>query len=167
MSDSRLGAADDERAMLNGFLDWQRVVAERKVDGLSDAEATRAMAPSGLSLLGIIQHLAWAECLWFPFRLAGEEVELDIKPGGGNEHTFILAPDATVESVLADYRAQTERARAVMAAIPSLDTAAAHEHAVYGVVTARWVLLHLIEETARHNGHLDLMREAIDGRTGD
>ena len=167
MSDSRLGGADDERTMLNGFLDWQRAVAERKVDGLSDADATRPMPPSGLSLLGIIQHLGWAECLWFPFRLAGEDVDLEIKPGGGNDHTFLLAPDATVESVLAYYRAQTERARAVVAGIPSLDQLAAREHSRYGRVTMRWVLLHLIEETARHNGHLDLMREAIDGRTGD
>src|SRR4051812_27831497 len=167
MSDSRLGTADDERAMLNGFLDWQRAVAERKVEGLSDADATRAMPPSGLSLLGIIQHLSWAECLWFPFRFAGEEVDLDIRSDGGNAHTFVLASGVTVDSVLGSYRFETERARAVVAAAPSLDAVAAREHRVYGTVTLRWVLMHMLEETARHNGHLDLMREAIDGRTGD
>jgi hypothetical protein len=139
----RFAGRADERPMLVGFLDWFRDVAVNKVRGVSDDDGRRVVTPSGLGMLGVVQHLAWAERLWFPWRFAGEDI-----PG--------------IEAIGA-----CNRSRAVVAAAPSLDDTAAREHAIYGVVSLRWVLVHLIEETARHAGHLDIMREQLDGQTGD
>jgi Protein of unknown function (DUF664) len=155
-----------ERPMLTGFLDWFRDVAVNKVRDLSDRDARRVVTPSGLGMLGVVQHLAWAERLWFPWRFAGEDVPgADV--GADNTPTFVVADDATVAAVVADYAAACERSRGIVDAAPSLDDVAAREHQIYGIVSLRWVLVHLIEETARHAGHLDIMREQLDGRTGD
>lgn len=164
-----LGGTADERSMLAGFLDWQRAVTERKLDGLTREQAGRTMTPSGLSVLGVVQHLAWVERTWFRFRFAGEDVELAGFSGPPTERApqFMLAADATVDSVLAFYRDEVERATAITDGASSLDDHAARPSPHYGTVSLRWILVHMIEETARHNGHLDLMRESIDGRTGD
>ena len=166
-ADDRFAGRADERSMLIGFLDWFRDVAVNKVRGLSDDDARRVVTPSGLGMLGVIQHLGWAERLWFPWRFAGEEIPGIEAVGGDNSPTFVLAADATVESVVAGYEASCDRSRAVVDAAPSLDDLAARDHPIYGVVSLRWILVHLIEETARHAGHLDIMREQLDGRTGD
>jgi hypothetical protein len=156
-----LGGTQDERPMLDGFLDWNRAVVEGKVAGLTREQATRVTTPSGVTLLGLVRHLAWAEDLWFADRFFGEsQVAIDI------EESFVLGPDDTVDSVLAAYRAACERSRS-LAAGAALDALSVSDHPVYGRVTLRWVLLHLIEETARHAGHLDILREQTDGRTGD
>jgi len=160
------GVRQDERATLTGFLDWYRGVVARKADGLGREQAGRALAPSGLSVLGVIQHLGWAERLWFRWRFAGEDLDPDLRDDGGNAHTFVVAPDASVDDVLAGYHEAQEDARRIVAAA-SLDAIAAREHRLFGAVSLRWIVAHMIEETARHAGHLDLMRESIDGRTGD
>jgi hypothetical protein len=159
------GARSDEREMLCGFLDWYRAVVIHKVEGLSDADATRIMTPSGVSPLGIIRHLAWVERLWFQWRLAGDDVSL--WHGPDNSVTFALDPADTVTSVVAGYRAEVEQADRVVSTLGSLDQLSVHPHPLFGPVSARWVLVHLIEETARHAGHLDVMREQLDGSTGD
>jgi hypothetical protein len=159
-----LGGQGDERELLTGFLDWNRAVVERKAEGLTRAQASEPMTPSGLSLLGVVKHLAWVEQLWLQRRFAGADGPPD--PLDDNSVTFELAGADTVESVLADYRRQVERGRAI-AARASLDDVSPFEHPLFGHVSLRWVLVHLLEETARHAGHLDLMRERIDGRTGD
>ena len=156
-----LGGRADERELLCGFLDWLRAVVERKVDGLSLEEATRVMTPTGLSVLGVVQHLAWVQRLWFRWRFAWEDV--DVADEGQD---FAIRPGATIESVLEGYRDESDRARRITAAA-SLDDLSANEHTLYGRVSLRWILVHEIEETARHAGHLDLMREQVDGRTGD
>jgi hypothetical protein len=166
-ADDRFAGRADERPMLIGFLDWFRDVAVDKVLGLSDDDARRVMMPSGLGMLGVVQHLGWAERLWFPWRFAGEDVPGTETIGADNSSTFVLADDATVASVVAGYRASCDRSRAVVDAAPSLDAVAAREHSIYGVVSLRWILVHMIEETARHAGHLDIMREYLDGHTGD
>jgi hypothetical protein len=158
-----LGSQSGERELLTGFLDWYRGVIEAKVGGLSLAQAREPMTPSGLSVLGTIKHLAWVEQLWLRWRFAGEDVPL--YTGGDNAVTFRLDAADTVESVLADYRREVERGRVIAAA--ALEDVSAREHPVFGYVSLRWVLVHLLEETARHAGHLDLMRERIDGRLGD
>lgn len=152
--------------MLTGFLDWYRVVVEHKVEGLSDLAAGRIMTPSGLSPLGIVKHLSLVERDWFRFTFAGENVDLpDV--GDDNAPTFEIKPGDSVVSVLAAYRSDTEHARRITSSAPSLDVLSARDARLYGNVTLRWVLVHMLEETARHAGHLDLMREEIDGRTGD
>ena len=149
--------------MLSGFLDWQRAVVARKVEGLSTEVASAAMTASGLSPLGVVAHLAAVEVGWFEESFAGKPWDPALDAHG----SFQLRPDDSVESVVAEYRSSCDRSRAIVDAASSLDALAAETHDVYGQVSLRWVLLHMIEETSRHVGHLDIMREAIDGKTGD
>ncbi len=165
MVGDELGTRLEERETLCGFLDWYRAVVIHKVEGLTDSDAARVMTPSGLSPLGIVRHLAWVERLWFQRRLEGAEVRL--WQGADNAPTFAVAPTDTVMSVVAEYRAATHAASRVVSGIESLDQLSVEPHPLYGPVSARWVLVHLIEETARHAGHLDVLREQLDGATGD
>jgi hypothetical protein len=161
-----LGTRRGERELLTGTLDWYRAVAERKVLGLDDATAGRARTASGLSPLGVVQHLGWVERMWFVWRFAGRDVEMRMQESDYSVQ-FELEPGATVDSVVAFYRAEAQAAREVVDGVASLDQLSAREHHNYGTVNLRWVLVHMIEETARHAGHLDIMREEIDGTTGD
>jgi hypothetical protein len=156
-----LGGQMDEREMLSGFLDWNRAVAANKVRGLSREDATRVMTPTGLSPLGVVRHLVAVEYGWFEEKFLGkpERAEFDGQ--------FLVRDDDTVQSVLAAYDTACEFSRRVVADASSLDELSVESSPHYGVVTLRWLLVHMIEETARHAGHLDLMREAIDGATGD
>ena len=148
--------------LLTGFLDWNRGSVVNKVRGLSRADATRVMTPSGLSALGVVAHLAAVEVGWFAETFAGEPVDLR-----WDAHwSFRVEAGDTVESVVAEYEEACERSRAIVAVAPTLDALSAVEHIHWGHVTLRWVLVHMLEETARHAGHLDLMRESIDGVTG-
>jgi hypothetical protein len=100
--------------------------------------------------------------LWFRWRFAGEDVEV-----ADSETTFGIDAGDTVDAIVASYLDECERARAIVAAAPSLDASSVRAAPFYGTVSLRWTLVHLIEETARHAGHLDIIRERIDGRTGD
>ncbi len=163
-----LGGQLGEREMLIGFLDWYRAVVERKVDGLPHADATRKLTGTGLSALGVLKHLGWVECWWFRDAFAGEYVDSHrAGDGGDNAHQFLIEPTDTVESVVDFYRAQVARSQTIVAAASSLDALSRRRHDIWGPVSLRWILVHMIEETARHAGHLDLMREELDGRTGD
>jgi uncharacterized damage-inducible protein DinB len=167
MADSRsaLGVQAGEREMLTGFLDWYRAVVVNKVVGLSLPDSTRVMTPTGLSPLGVVKHLADVERRWFRLRFAGENVAI-LRRDDDPDADFRIDPTDTVASVLDFYRKETAEARRVTAAA-SLDDVAKSESPTYGRVSLRWILVHMIEETARHAGHLDLMREQIDGKTGD
>jgi hypothetical protein len=164
-ADDRLLTQQGERDSLNAFLDWYRAVVANKIRGLSDDDAKRVMTPTGLCPLGVVAHLAWAERLWFRWRFAGEELE-GVEHSGDNSPTFQVGPGDTVASVLATYEDEGDRARLVVGATPSLDQLAIRTSKNYGIVSLRWLILHMIEETARHAGHLDIMRELIDGKTG-
>jgi len=166
-ADDRLSAMRPERPTLTGFLDWNRAVAANKLRGLGDDDARRLLTPTGLSALGILSHLAWAERLWFRFRFAGEELEGVEMIAGDNSPTFVVADGTTVAEVISAYEEECERSRRIADAAPSLDDLAVHVHRIYGKTSLRWILVHMIEETARHAGHLDLMREGLDGSTGD
>lgn len=159
---SDLGTQADERTMLTGFLDWYRGVAEHKLDGLALGDATMRMTPTHVCMLGIIKHLAWVETGWFRVRFVGEQLDRPENP-----ESFHLTLDDTVESVLAAYGDACARSRRITDDAGSLDAPAATDHPIYGSINLRWILLHMTEETARHAGHLDIMRELIDGRTGD
>jgi hypothetical protein len=158
-----------EAELLVGFLDWYRAVVERKVEGLSFADASRAMTPSGLSPLGIVKHLHAVEQNWLEQVFEGRDVELPIGTEADPDDprpSFWVTDRDTVDTVVDEYRANGETVHRVVRTHP-LDELSAREVPWYGHVTLRWVLVHLVEETARHAGHLDLMREQIDGRTGD
>lgn len=166
-----LGARAGERELLNDFLDWYRAVVVNKLEGLADVDAAQSRTPTGLSVLGVVKHLTDVERDWFGVKFAGEpdpmpaadEADADF---GDNSHTFAVAPSDTVESVRRAYLDATEHSRQV-AASAELDTLSVRSTPMRGHVTLRWLLVHMLEETARHAGHLDLMREQIDGRTGD
>ena len=151
-----------ERDELDGFLDWFRLVASNKVRGLDLDEATRVTTPSGMSLLGVIRHLTWVERFWFRTNFMGDEPE-----GVDQPSSFLLGPDDTPESVLAAYDDACATSRAIAASAATLDATSARPHHYFGHVTMRWVLIHMIEETARHAGHLDILRELTDGQAGD
>ncbi|HEY2793513.1 MAG TPA: DinB family protein [Micromonosporaceae bacterium] len=161
-------ACPDERQALSNFLDQQREGLIRKLDGVSDVDARRTPTVSALSLLGLIKHSAAWERRWFQVIVAGRVVP-DGWPNGDDaadderDDTFDLDDEDTVESVLADYREQIAGSREVLA---SLDLDARCGRTEIVDTNLRWVAHHMIEETARHAGHADIVRETIDGRRG-
>jgi hypothetical protein len=155
----------DERATLTGFLDAQRATLALKCDGLTDKQLReRAVPPSALSLLGLVRHMAEVERNWFRPLLAGEEMAGLYAPGLNIEVAFRDVDQAGTGEAFRIWRAECDHARALVAAAPSLDVTG--ERGGY-TFTLRWVITHMIEEYARHNGHADLLRERIDGRTGE
>lgn len=159
MSEHRAG---DEREEISQFLDWYRVVVVRKLRGLDRSAATSVVTSTGMNALGIVKHLAWVERRWFGARFRGDEPEITDNPG-----SFLLDDDDTVMSVVADYESACAASREAVASAASIKQLAVAEHPVFGFVTLRWILLHMIEETARHAGHLDVLRELTDGVVGD
>lgn len=163
MNDDVLGVRRPERELLTGFLDWYRQVIANKVEGLTLEQASTVMTPTGLSPLGIVKHLTWVEAAWFRDTFAGEPVGDEVS----NPDSFRLTADDTVESVVAGYHDECAHSRRISDAAPSLDAHSAQTAKIRGHVSLRWILVHMLEETARHAGHLDFMRETLDGRTGD
>ena len=153
----------DERAMLAAFLDFQRDTLLWKLADLSEEQLRRSWTPSGNSLLGLVKHLAFVERNWFQFRFLGQQVYIPWR-SGDREGDFRIEAGESPETVLAFYRAEVERSRRITAETASLDTLAVDPDRP---VSLRWILLHMIEETARHNGHADIMRELTDGQTGE
>lgn len=155
-----------ERPMLEQFLDFHRATVHLKVAGLSEADAWRRFVPSLTSAAGIVKHLRYVEQSWFRTRLAGEP-GLPVPWTDDNpDADFEQAEGDTLDGLLRAYAEQCERSRDVAAGMKLDDTAKAPGRD--GRYTSlRWVLVHMIEETARHNGHLDLVREMIDGQTGE
>jgi Protein of unknown function (DUF664) len=122
------------------------------------------MVPSGTSLLGLVKHLTETEHGWFvnEFARAGEPPPFERE--GDPDAGFRIEADETAASVTAGYLRMCARSRRVVAGA-SLDQTVPHPRR--GTVDLRWILVHMIEETARHNGHADILRELLDGATGD
>jgi hypothetical protein len=153
---------DPERPMLQAFLDWQRATLLYKCAGLTGEQlAEPAVPPSGLSLLGLIRHMTEVERVWFRRRFAGEPVE---PPFGGDLDADFERVDPA--RAAADYARLTEEFKLCDAAVAnaSLDDTIVHRGQV---MSLRAIYLHMIEEYARHLGHADLLRERIDGATGE
>jgi len=155
----------DERATLMGFLRWQRESLELKCSGL-DAEqlARRAVEPSTMSLLGLVRHMADVEHSWFHRFMSGEDVP-HLFPGDIAFDDAVGDP-AMVAEAWAVWREQVEFANRFVDAAPTLDLAGGRAESERGQLSLRWVLTHMIEEYARHLGHVDLLRERIDGKLG-
>jgi Protein of unknown function (DUF664) len=155
----------DERATLTGFLDFQRATLAVKCEGLThDQLRQHAVPPSQLSLLGLVRHMAEVERNWFRPVLEGEPMALYFGSGTDWEAAFREVATADVAEAFAIWRAECEHSRELVAAAPSLDV---RGFRFRGYVSLRWVITHLIEEYARHNGHADLLRERLDGSTGE
>jgi hypothetical protein len=154
--------AVDERATLNSLLDFLRGTVVNKVAGLTDEQAfSRSVPASALTPAGLVKHLAGTERFWFAIDFAAQDIEWpwpDDNPHGN----FVLAPDDTLPALVAAYQVECARSRAVVAAA-SLDDMAQGEGMNFNL---RFAMTHMIEETARHLGHLDFLRESIDGSTG-
>jgi uncharacterized damage-inducible protein DinB len=157
----------DERTMLRQWLDFHRATLAMKCEGLSSEQLReRSAPPSTMSLLGLVRHMGEVERNWFRRRLAQEDAPLrfctEASPGGD----FDGVDDADIDESFAYWNAECERAREIEASMTSLDETLRHER-LDVEVSLRWVLTHMIEEYARHNGHADILRERIDGVTGD
>ena len=158
----------DEREMLDAWLDFHRATLATKCAGLTDDQLReQAVPPSPLSLLGLVRHMAEVERNWFRHKLAGEEAPFYFITDDDEDADFNAVDGASVEEAFSIWRAECDNARAITAATPSLDALAKRPRGNGTVVSLRWILVHMIEEYARHNGHADFLRERIDGSVGD
>ncbi|WP_328461564.1 DinB family protein [Actinoplanes sp. NBC_00393] len=154
----------DERAMLQGWLDYHRQTLLGKCAGLTaDQLKTASVEPSNLTLLGLVRHMTEVERAWFRQRAAGDAGLRDPYSSPDNrDGDFDDVPQADAE---ADFTAFLEELKLADAAVADLPLESEFEGR-RGPISLRWVYLHMIEEYARHNGHADLLRERIDGATG-
>jgi Protein of unknown function (DUF664) len=157
----------DERTSLEQWLDFHRATLVMKCTGLTaDQLKQRAVPPSRLSLLGLVRHMVDVERWWFRMHGAGEDIGFIYDPDSVGLD-FEAVEDADAEENLTTFHRECEAARAAVAGralddvVPSRGDHPERERDI------RWIYVHMIEEYARHNGHADLLREAIDGITGD
>ncbi len=152
----------NEKATLLAALQSHREVMLWKLEGLSDREIRRAMVPSGTNLLGLVKHLANAEYGWFcetfgrptePLTDISHDPEADMRAADGE----------TTEEIVAFYRRSWSAADAAILELPLTGIGTSYSGST---VSLRWVLVHMIEDTVRHAGHADILRELIDGGTG-
>ena len=153
----------DEQTTLTGLLDFLRDTIVNKVDGLTDEQAfSRPVPASELTPAGLVKHLTAVERFWFTIDFAGSDIEwpwTEDDPHGN----FPLRPGDTLTAIVTEYRAECARSREIVAAASLEDLARGPDM----TFTLRYALAHLIEETARHLGHLDLLRESLDGTIGE
>lgn len=156
----------DDRGTLVAFLDYVRATVHVKCAGLSDADARRAPMPGSplTTISSLVSHLRWVEYNWIETNFLGDE---DNGPWTDEDpdREMRIALDIPLRQLLDEYAAQCSRYRELVAA-HDLDERAKRPVRGNGHPTLRWILFHLIEETARHNGHIDLLREMADGTTG-
>ena len=153
----------DERATIDGFLELQRATVVYKATGLSDSDAARRLLPSLTTVSGLIRHLADVERSWFREVMDGEQNIAyrwsDEDPDG----EFRVTEADQLDAIIADYLDAIAESRAVQQRYAFDDLCAGRENRF----TLRWITVHLIEETARHIGHIDILREMLDGATGE
>jgi uncharacterized damage-inducible protein DinB len=151
--------------MMRTFLDFHRATLEWKCDGLSDEDLRRqSMPPSTLSLLGLVRHMAEVERRWFREILGGEKLGRVWSDTGDFQAAYDANQSSGAEAFRA-WRAEVEHSRRIERAASSLDVTG-YQPRWEEDVSLRLVMLHLMHEYARHNGHADLLREGIDGVTG-
>lgn len=156
----------DERTTLNAFLDYARATVHAKCAGVSDDDAKRALLPNSplMTIGGLVSHLRWVEASWIEDTFFGGD---DPGPWTREEpdRDMSLGAEIPIAVLLAEYQAQCARYNALLAPL-DLDTLSEKNLNTGAPATLRWILLHLVEETARHNGHIDLLREMVDGVRG-
>ncbi len=154
--------ASDKQTLIES-LDNQRAIAVWRLEGLDDEAATRPMVPSGTNLLGLVKHLAWTDLYWFVEVFAGDRVDY---PYPDDDPAADFRPELgdTVADVIDLYRAHVERCNRVIAGSDLDMVSKGDQNGVH--FSLRWIMVHMITETARHLGHMDIVREQIDGVTG-
>ena len=156
----------DERASLEQWLDFHRATLLTKCAGLSAQQLKmRSVPPSRLSLLGLVRHMVEVERWWFRMHAAGEDIGFPYDPDAVGLD-FEALDEADAEADIAAFVLECEAARAAVAGRSLDDVVPSRGHHPEDR-DIRWIFVHMIEEYARHNGHADLVREAIDGTTGD
>jgi len=156
--------AGQEREMLQAWLEFHRDTLAVKCDGLTgDQLRERAVPPSSLSLLGLVRHMAEGEHQWFTMVLGGEQTPYPYYTDGSPDADFDDVDGADVAEAFQTWRSACAQARERVAAAPSLDVTGTQEGRDFSL---RWIMVHMIEEYARHNGHADLLRQRIDGAVG-
>ncbi|MFI9508265.1 DinB family protein [Nocardia sp. NPDC052566] len=157
----------DERTMLQAWLDLHRQTLLWKCSGL-DAEQLkqRCVAPSTLSLLGLVRHMTEVERGWFRLTAAGASLPYLYSSEDNRDGDFDDIADADPAAALAAFQDEIKLADAAVADM-SLEDTFEHHRRSDRVYNLRWIYVHMIEEYARHNGHADFLRERIDGATGD
>ena len=158
-----------ERDMLAGWLDYHRATLLWKCEGLTEAQLReRAVPPSGLCLLGLVRHLTECERGWFRNVLLGEDLAWIYATKDDPDADFNAVDTPGAATVLATFERECAAAREAVASVPDLDALSKEkDDRTGGQFSLRWILTHMIEEYARHNGHADLLRERLDGSTGD
>lgn len=155
-----------EREQLVGWLDVQRSLVRVKCDGLSDEDAHRKLLPASplMSVAGIVSHLRWVEYSWFNLSLLGIPEEDTPWTRMDHDDAEFFVDDIPLAQLLDEYDAECARSNEIVAAHSLDDMERGEGHQKPGSV--RYILCHMIEETARHVGHLDILRELLDGKTG-
>lgn len=160
-----------ERETLLAFLDFHRAVIRRKAEGLDAAALARTAGSSTMTLGGMLSHLAFVEDFWFRYHLLGEEPSEPWRSAdwaADGDWDWHRAAGMEPVELLAEFDEAVARSRAAMEGREDLDAAAGRPPREGAeLVTVRWVLVHMLEELARHAGHADLIRESIDGAVGD
>jgi uncharacterized damage-inducible protein DinB len=159
----------DERTQLATFLDYVRDTARAKCEGVSAENARKSPIPTSplMTLGGLIHHLRWVEYYWVEVMfLGGERAGPNVAESEDDpDPDFRTGADIPLPQLLAEYEEQTAR-NSRLVAEHDLDAPAKRPISRGRIVNLRWVVMHLIEETARHNGHIDVVRELLDGHTG-
>jgi hypothetical protein len=145
-----------EVEQLRAVLDGLRAGVLKKLTGLSGADARQSTVASGTNVAGLVQHLTFVESMWFEEVVAG-------RPASRANRSMRVDPAVSLRTLRADYRAACAASNEIIAAVADADAPVTRNGKTH---TLRWVLLTVIEETARHAGHADIIREQIDGRTG-
>jgi uncharacterized damage-inducible protein DinB len=164
-SRQRPPADADERTMLFGWLDWQRATVRLKCEGVSDDDAHRVLLPTSpaMTIAGLVSHLRWVEHGWFEAGFLGLPNRAPTAPDDPDAEWRV--PGVPLAQLLDEYDAQCARSREITDT-HDLDQPEASAPPGLELVSLRWIVSHLLEETARHLGHLDTLRELTDGTTG-
>ncbi|WP_314175176.1 DinB family protein [Streptomyces winkii] len=156
----------DERTQLVGWLDMQRAIIHWKCEGLSEADAHRSVLPTSpyMTIAGIVSHMRWVEHSWFEVLLLGRPA-VGPQFDEGPEDADMMVEGVPLERLLGEYERQCEVSNEITAA-HALEDVGRHPGYKADQTSLRWILLHMIEETARHAGHMDIVRELLDGGKG-
>jgi hypothetical protein len=156
----------DERTQLVGWLDLQRAIVRMKCEGLSDGDAHRLVFPGSppMTMAGAVSHLRWAEYCWFEVVFLGRPA-VGPRFGDRPERVGPMATGQPLDRLLAGYERQCALSNEIAAA-HSLDDVGKHQGFRAAAATLRWILIHMVEQTARHAGHMDAIRELLDAERG-